>query len=127
VTDAHPIVVFIRAQLDHDERVANDAAQPYVVSPVPLGRRPIEEYDRERLWRERFTPERALLEVAAGRRILARHHATETSESSVDGKTTTATWCGHCNTDEFPCPDLRDLLSIYSDRPGFDPAWVVGR
>lgn len=25
-----------------------------------------------------------------------------------------------------PCPDLRDLLSIYAGRDGYDPAWMEG-
>ena len=68
-------------------------------------------------------PARVLRQVAAYRRILSRHTTTD-SGVDEDGKPWTITYCGHCN-DPGPCGDVRDLLSIYSDREGYDPSWTV--
>jgi hypothetical protein len=51
----------------------------------------------------RYDPERALREVEAGRRVLARHRGC-------------ASWLP-------PCPDLRDLLARWAGRPGYDERW----
>jgi hypothetical protein len=59
-------------------------------------------------------PARALREVEAGRRILARHRG------CPDGDGPCETWFGH----EPPCPDLADLLVRWADRPGYRPEWA---
>lgn len=69
-------------------------------------------------------------EVAAKRRVLARHHP------AVDGE---MAWhvgaCVGCGTygefadprtpDINDCPELRDLAAPYADRLGFKPEWMV--
>jgi hypothetical protein len=53
---------------------------------------------------------RMLREVESGRRILERHRPD-------------AWGCQSCAADG-PCPDLRDLLCRWADRPGYDPDWA---
>lgn len=68
----------------------------------------------------RHDPARVLREVAAKRRVLARHHAG--SDGSCDG-------CGY-DQEQGPwierledCPELRDMASVYADRPGYREEW----
>lgn len=68
-------------------------------------------------------PADVLRTVAAHRAILDRH--------SPDNDLARDPYCSRCscvNTScdyfvDWPCPDVLSLLSIYSDRPGFDPSW----
>jgi hypothetical protein len=72
----------------------------------------------------------ALRQVTAGRRILARHRPYE-------GRCTYCMeWCECPGVQPVrdcacrgnlpsPCPDLRDLASVYADRDGYDPGWVA--
>jgi hypothetical protein len=68
----------------------------------------------------RYDPDRALREVAAKRRVLARHH-----DDDGDG----CYGCGFGNDEERmvkdvnDCPELRDMASIYADRPGYKEEW----
>jgi hypothetical protein len=64
-------------------------------------------------------PAWVLRQVAAYRRILVRHqqyNGPVACEYCVGPDGEYVTW---------PCPDVRDLASIYSERPGFDPSWTV--
>lgn len=69
----------------------------------------------------RHDPARVLREVAAKRRVLARHH------DDGDG----CYGCGFGSDEERmvkdvnDCPELRDMASIYTDHPDHDPAWSV--
>lgn len=141
MTDEHPIVVFIQAQLDHDEQVARAATPgPWSVDDTDYaeaiyGADPNSAVVAGGRWGNEASvfdttetaehialhdPARALREVAAKRRIVARHSPRAAGPPNM--------WatppCGWPSLD--PCPDLRDLLSIYSDRPGYDPSWVAG-
>ena len=60
----------------------------------------------------RHDPARALRQVAAGRRILARHHD--------DGHG----YCAHCEIVIDYCPELRDLACAWSDVPGYQQRWA---
>jgi len=68
-------------------------------------------------------PARALRQVEAGRRILARHHQSEASISWA--------YCAGCAHDPegWPeielndCPELRDLAFVYSNDPGYQEQW----
>jgi hypothetical protein len=64
-------------------------------------------------------PARVLRQVTAYRRILARH----SPRPSGPPNTWVTPQCGWPSLN--PCPDVRDLLSIYSDREGHDPSWTV--
>ncbi|MFF2077175.1 DUF6221 family protein [Kitasatospora sp. NPDC058162] len=59
----------------------------------------------------RHDPARVLREVAAKRRILARH---------APGP---AGACRH-DRNRWPCADVRDLLPPYADHPDFHPRWI---
>ena len=61
----------------------------------------------------RYDPARALREVEAGRRILARHR-----ECPVQN--------GYCERWTGPevCPEMADLLVRWAGRPGYDPDWA---
>jgi hypothetical protein len=68
-------------------------------------------------------PARVLADIAAKRRVLARHQP-----SSLGG-------CEGCGwddregcyryEDEPACPELRDAAAPFADRPGYNPAWAV--
>lgn len=79
-------------------------------------------------------PPRVLREVAAKRRVLARH-----SQPGPDETDRLATWfpghCKGCGYDDYrdgphigdinECPELRDMASVYADRPGYQEGWKV--
>lgn len=75
----------------------------------------------------RHDPAHALRECLAKRRVLARHRPVEHDDGHE---------CGYCigiaeglplavGPTWWPCPDLRDLVSIYVDRPGFRKEWKI--
>lgn len=72
-------------------------------------------------------PAHVLADIAAKRRIVERHSQVETGTIKDHGGEDEVTYCGHCGTDldEGDCPDLLDLASIYSERPDYDPSWVL--
>ena len=79
----------------------------------------------------RHDPSRVLRQVAAYRRTLSRHQPRPDGTPSgrecsvcVDPDGRCDSWQEHEPLD-WPCADVRDLASIYSDRPGFDPSWTV--
>ena len=80
-----------------------------------------------------WDPARVLAEVAAKRRVLARHHPRQPPDR----------WCDGCGEDKGggggrgrymwitprvlhinDCPELRDLAAPYADHPDYDPAWT---
>lgn len=147
------IAQFLAARLDEDEAAA-EAASHYVLREkwhavewydgefVASGRRtahvdihglagaPIT--SRGALRREdaehiaRHDPARVLAEVAAKRRVLARHYGSTSTplRAICEG-------CAYNYADIDPryhldeCPELRDLAAIYADHPDFDPSWRV--
>jgi len=70
----------------------------------------------------RHDPAHVLREVAAKRRVLERHH-----DDDGDG----CYGCGFGNDEERmvkdvnDCPELRDMASIYDDRPGYKEEWKL--
>lgn len=73
----------------------------------------------------RHDPARVLREVAAKRKILARHapHRTASGGLACD-------WCSEDTDDRpqlakvsWPCGDVRDIAAIWSDHPDYDPSW----
>jgi hypothetical protein len=150
------LVQWLTEQIDQDEQVARAAtAGPWTAegnSSIlgPLGRQPrlagyvvcsVGAYDVGRPTEAdaahivRHDPSRALRQVAAYRRILARHRPVKVMNN--DGVRVAYVECSNCVENDgngmdgahssvgWPCPDVRDLASIYADRPGFDPSWTV--
>jgi hypothetical protein len=72
-------------------------------------------------------PARVLRDVAAHRAILSEH-GSMLERMSWDEDLLI---CHRCRYDQgldtfnWPCPTVRALVSIYADRPGYDPAWTV--
>ncbi|GAA1701421.1 hypothetical protein GCM10009765_58730 [Fodinicola feengrottensis] len=64
---------------------------------------------------------RLSLEIARNRRILERHLSCEI----VPGDP----FCARCTEtygpvgQSWPCDEIRDLTSVYADRPGYRPEW----
>jgi hypothetical protein len=71
----------------------------------------------------RYDPARALRQVAAGRRILARHHEDEHEHGYCAGCPRGGIQ-GDLETEIDGCPELRDLASIWSDDPGYRQRWA---
>lgn len=66
--------------------------------------------------------DRMLRDVAAVRKILARHEPIEVFGQLL------CTYCGVTKgasrpDASWPCPDLRDLAEVFSDRPGYRENW----
>lgn len=73
----------------------------------------------------RHDPTRVLREVAAKRRILERHHPHGSDhcwncvlDVSVEYGSPVVTYA------PYPCPDLRDAIASYADRPGYKETWL---
>lgn len=84
----------------------------------------------------RHDPARVLRDVEAKRLILARHTPEEQWVGPKEASTLYAVWCtgcwdGNCVTDydmtcsqeNWPCPEVRALASVWSDHPDYDPSW----
>jgi hypothetical protein len=119
-SDPAPIIAFARARLAEDERTAQGLAG----ATRFVGGKPdfygVGGPAAEAFW-DRFDPARVLRQVAAGRRILARHHD--------DGRG----YCAGCPNGEISgdpeweideCPENRDLASFWSDDPGYQQRWA---
>jgi hypothetical protein len=79
-------------------------------------------------------PARVLAECAAMRKIVERHARRGGVESWMDAdwvadmddmeRAGICAWCTYDDrTVRFPCGDLLDVASIWSDHPQFDPGW----
>jgi Family of unknown function (DUF6221) len=114
---------FLRARLDEDEDLAT-LARPEFFTPECLA---VFASAGDAAHVIRHDPARVLREVEAKRAILALH-----------GIRRIGTWpvCTHCrpvdlvHTDDltsesWPCRTLRQLAAVYSDHPGYDPAWTM--
>jgi len=92
------IVAFLNARLDEAEAVVRPALEG------------------SRTW-GKTTVHRALADIAAKQRIVERHGGWHEHGGGV----TYGPDSGH----DRPCPDLRDLASVYADHPDYDPSWKV--
>jgi hypothetical protein len=135
------LAAFVRARLDEDEATALAA----LVGPWHVDRHPTqglrimdvaglvvtwtpgfyERGDRDASYIARYDPARALRSIAAKRAVLARHRPRPLGQWPV---------CANCRpvdpeypddttSARWPCPDLRDLASIWSDHPDYRPEW----
>jgi hypothetical protein len=75
----------------------------------------------------RHDPARVLAEVAAKRRVMARHFTPPSPVriyAACEG-------CGYDygdisqRYDIGDCPELRDMAAVYADHPDYNPAWRV--
>ncbi|MFJ3141700.1 DUF6221 family protein [Streptomyces halstedii] len=129
MTDA--LVTILHARLDEDEQVARAAHAPNWSTD---GRRGLH-YGVEDGWMTdalttsdadhiaRQNPARILREVEAKRRIAERHSphsmgSCRTCERPHWGVQV----CNHCER-AAPCPDLRDLATVYADHPDYLAEW----
>lgn len=139
------LVRWLRAELDYDKRVARAAGgaaweelpvSGWVhTSPLPSSEWQPSGYDHhvasapsveDRAHIVAHDPARVLREIDAKRRTLERH----TPHSS--GTIGCSAHCSRphpgaqvCNHDGYrwPCPDVRDLASVYDQRPGYKESW----
>jgi hypothetical protein len=109
------LVAFLNARLDEDEAVR-----------LRLG-----QYDRHEGTSEldivedylTISGERALREVEAKRRRLARHRPHLIEGRDGDGIERAEWFCLHCE-DPWPCPDVRDDATVWSDHPAYQLEWT---
>jgi hypothetical protein len=80
----------------------------------------------------RHDPARVLREVAAKRRVLARHRPATGKDLGWSSYVGACFGCGTYGEfadartpDINDCPELRDLAAPYAERPGYKPAWRV--
>ncbi|MEV6977726.1 DUF6221 family protein [Kitasatospora sp. NPDC093806] len=73
----------------------------------------------------RHASTRAVREVAAKRRVLARH-ALSPAAGDPELPWEDRDDCQY-DGDDWPCPDLLDLAFPYADHPAFHPAWLPAR
>lgn len=148
------LVAWLRQQLDHDEQVARAAMAgegddgvwtTESAWPDEGGRRVegagITIYDEgghdehQAAHIALHDPARVLRQVATHRAILGRHQPLDVV-ADPGGYRPFPVECAWCTEGydpdhdavvrrAWPCPDVRDLLSVYEDRPGYDPAWKV--
>ena len=102
-----PILVFLHARIQEDERAAHAAIRDWdeTVDTVPAA---------AAAHVERHDPGRALRYVRAIRQILDGH------QPIMD---TGALWCAVC-THSWPCATIRALAGIYASHPDFLERWA---
>lgn len=79
----------------------------------------------------RRDPARALAEVDAKRRVLARHQPYDASyyggyrdpDEDEDERGPHCRTCGDMTT-RWPCGTLRDIAAVYREHPGYRPEWA---
>jgi hypothetical protein len=114
------LTAFIGDRLDEDERVARAGLEydgkvdhRYHAGPGGelLGGISLSTYHYH------YRPKRALRDAEAGRRVLERHRDCVPWGNGP---------CEHAGTTgEPPCPDMRDLLSRWSDHPDYRQEWAL--
>lgn len=108
------LIVWLRAALDEDERVADEAPWHLDQREWPFWVDVDDERDMDSTcaYRDHFTPARALAEVAAKRRLLDLHPISSRG------------WEDHfCRSGQVPCQTVRLLALSYADRLGYQEGW----
>ncbi|GHE32256.1 hypothetical protein GCM10017673_38900 [Streptosporangium violaceochromogenes] len=119
-----PAVAFYTARLDEDERTARRIQATrhgtLIVAPGDGESPPVFEISGGRL----------LAEVEAKRKLLARHTPEPMNgyDSDVDDPSTYAPGCPACQTGvvqpgDWPCEEMRDLLSVHNTHPHYRDEW----
>ncbi|MFJ6316060.1 DUF6221 family protein [Streptomyces californicus] len=122
MTDA--LVAFLKARLDDDAQAARACAGDGTWTARDLGVYGPDLSDQVRTHAARQDhPARTLREVEAKRRIIERHSphsmgSCRTCERPHWGVQV----CDHCER-AAPCPDLRDLATVFADHPDYLPEW----
>lgn len=148
-----PIVAFLKARLAEDESAARSTAAEgvdNVLWRVWAGALDARAYLKEeggteedyvRMQENQFArakqmlalgdPARALREIEAKRRVMARHKRPDRERTSIpnscDGCGSHMEW-GDLEPDTpdiNDCPELRDLAAVYSDHPDFREEWAA--
>lgn len=72
--------------------------------------------------RSRWSPARLLTDCEARRRITIRHAPIADPEH---GDGLFCRCCGYLGElpEKWPCDTIRDVASVYADKPGFPPGW----
>jgi hypothetical protein len=133
------LVTFLTARLDEDEAIAKAATEsapaPWVPGGEDYGAPMVADatgdpliYDegtptvQESAHIARHDPARVLRDVAAKRATLKRHRLYPV-QPPICG-----TCCGgggdEVSSVPWPCPDVCAVATVYSDHPGYDPAWA---
>ncbi|MFF6829617.1 DUF6221 family protein [Streptomyces longwoodensis] len=123
------LVVWLRAQLDEDERIARSASdgpwKPGVRSGLDVvegdGWTVCDASDVDVVHIAAHDPARVLREIDAKRQLLALHQEKQEQGYGTD-------LCAECGFGEvsqsyYPCATLRLLTLPYADRPGYREEW----
>ncbi|GAA4209640.1 hypothetical protein GCM10022252_76450 [Streptosporangium oxazolinicum] len=114
MTGQNPMAVFVAARLDEDEWVARESRR---TGPAPGDHELYVLDDDHRHNQIVISGPRALAEVEAKRRTLARHPgATASSECPGCAAHLDGTWVTPAGA---TCPQLADLAAPYADHPGY--------
>lgn len=120
------LVEWYGQQLDTDERIARACPGDGKWTPADIAFYGNDLSPEVRAHMAEHDPARVLREIDAKRRTLERH----TPHSS--GTIGCSAHCSRphpgaqvCNHDGYrwPCPDVRDLASVYDQRPGYKESW----
>lgn len=125
------IVAWLLEQIAEDGRVAAEA-----MSTAPVEVRYASGTDfgpaiGRLLFARRFAPVRVLAECAAKRKILDAHRHMPAVRQDGSERHDFGCWTCHADThcgDTVAwgwCDTVRLLASVYADRPGYDPEWLV--
>jgi len=115
------LAAWLNAQIDHDDLTRREALD-HLLDGGRSGFDWSSLPDPVRVFVMTWTPGRAELEVAAYRRILRDYETALTSAEVAEG--TPLAGATRLSL-RLRREAVLAIASIYSDRPGFDPAWTV--
>jgi hypothetical protein len=130
------LATWLLEQIAEDERLARAAARLNDDEPEDLhwdtvvGRLEDAGWEREEVHRldkhvVNFDPARVLAECDAKRRIIAQHDVDDGDCRTCFDPNTTNDWPENMVQQCWPCPTLRLLAAVYSDRPGYREEWKL--
>lgn len=122
---------FLSARLDEDEAAAKATSVVSVESRYKSGANLLPAVARL-LFHRRFDPEHVLADVAAKRRVMARHRPATGNEPGWYSYVGSCIGCGTEGEFADPrtrhiddCPELRDLAAPNAGHPDYNPSWRV--